>query len=522
MVLYDLNSDVRFQKTFDEQYIELLNKHGFDITPEQEKDIHKLGESIGEELNYYKDSLKQLFQQSKLRLANGGDLDTFGIQFNTPRNPGEGDEAFRIRLQAVFSPRKVTKPHIELVLEQFSGQVSPEPILFEPWRFVLKFDDVFPYDYRMDTGPWYMWSPDYWRSGTLILKSGLSNELYGVVEELVNAGIKVLYEQESSDTVEDDSILPVNSSSTVEDNVFLGTKVFDRFYFDIISEGFIDDPLSKFDVGDFTLSPSSQNDNLKSTSYFSISPCLKIPEINLANWDTATWGQSQWFVDNNTTPLHESVSNSPWFQFDTVDPGAFLSNENSFQFDFSSSSNLDIQPNNSSFDNDSVVINNDQNIMDSTEFVITGWEVLDTCEQKKLSYHKFSTFDTQNLILNYNNLFNYILIEDLLYYDDSLNITESILIDLDYSDFISDSLILTSQAGMEIDDNISDVVTFLELISPEDRLLLSDSVSELVISNSGFSLGDNKTLGDNVLLYQQSTITLNNLGGLTLNEFIIE
>lgn len=310
---FNINDDPRFQKNLDTKFVDLLDKHGFEVIEEQPKDIHKLGLALGQEANEYIEYAKQLYIESKLAIAIGSDLDNFGLQFGVARNPGEDDENYRKRLQAVFSPKKVTRPHINLVLSQFTD-IIPPPELFEPWRSVMHYDILFPYDWRYDVGPWYMWSPDYWRSGVLVVKSGLSNNIYGVVEEMVNAGIIVWYEQTGADVVDPDDILPPTIGYQ-EDTISLGTRLFTRFFYDIITEGAFDDPLSRYDVGDINGFASYQDDTNYSISYIR----MGMPDntLNEAVWDIAVWDESVW-------PFEGGIRGTTSYQIEEINQVEYL------------------------------------------------------------------------------------------------------------------------------------------------------------------------------------------------------
>lgn len=188
---YTITTDPRFElPKYEIDFVNLLDKHGFPVIAEQPKNVHKIGKAFGNFLDHYVEEGTQLFVQGRLSLAVGLDLDNFGSQFGVPRRAGESDDNYRTRLQAVFSPRKVTEPNIQLVLNQIAD-TDVTPFTFTPWRYVFRYDDV---DCSYDIGDWYYWSPDYWRSGVLVIKSDLTDSLYGTVESLVSMGVQVLYD----------------------------------------------------------------------------------------------------------------------------------------------------------------------------------------------------------------------------------------------------------------------------------------------------------------------------------------
>lgn len=527
---YNPDTDERFQRTLDEKYVDLLDKHGFPVNDLQPKNVHDLGISLGEEYNYYIDQSKQLFIQSRLSLAVGIDLDNFGTQFSTPRRTGENDETYRLRLQAVFSPRKVTRPHIELVLNQISD-VEPPPTLFEPWRFVMHFDILFPYDWTYDTGPWFMWSPDYWRSGILVVRSGLTSTLFGVVEALVNAGVVVLYEQTFIGSSDQPDFFP-DHHSYQEDEVISSTRIFECFWFDIDQPGAMDTTHCSLDVGSFTLAPTYQEDEIVSQTYMTFGYCLRIPITTEAVWDDAEWDIAQWPFDDGLTEAHRAVLNNPWMEFDTVDPGAFLANQNDFQLDFNASSNFDDDPENSGLDNDTVIVFNDPNIMDTLINVITGWSPIDSCLDDQLFYiEEEQYYNTILELVNEVDPGNYLYIEiwEDIFGDAFLDLQDTVLDDVDTTYHIPEfenQLIFTDMIGIEYEETVSDTLTFTDdnsdtaefVILQSDTLTFNDMLQE----EEPTVLGDNALIGTVSLSDLPNDITLSNPTNITLENFEIE
>lgn len=524
---YDVNTDSRFLKTLDTQYVDLLDKHGFPIDPNQPKNVHDLGEALGSEYNYYIDQAKQLFISSKLAIAVGEDLDIFGVQFGVPRNTGEDDEAYRFRLQAVFSPRKVTRPHVEGVLNQFSD-VSPS--LFEPWRDVIVFDVDFPYDYRYDTGPWRMWSPDYWRSGILVIKSGLTDKIFGVVDSLINAGVVIWYEQQHTSASPEHEFIP-GMINYQEDVVVNKTHLFERFFFDIDHPGHMDDPLSRLDVGDFTISPSGQDDIIVSRTFFSFSNCFEIPVLPNGIFDEGVWDEAQWQdPTNGITFAHLDVLNNPWMVFDTIDPGAFIANENAFHFDLAASASFDTDPNQSGFDNNSVIVNNDQNILDSVTFVITGWIPTDTCKEGDIVLN--DVIVAQHNIPLYVEEFpgEYLIIEvwELLF--DTVDFEDVTVTIAEYVTTCPSSFGFTDRVDLEDEVYRQSTLTLVDtnttesvyIITASDSFGFTDSNDAQVEIGEVVTLGDNNLLGDGARLTDLPDITLDNIDNTTLDNFDIE
>ena len=248
---YNIDTDTRFTKDYAVDFVNLLSEHGFPLSDEQEKDVHKIGTAYGTALNYYIDQAKQLYKQGKLYTATGEDLDNIGKQFGLSRLSGEEDPLYRSRLQALFSPKKVTRPYIEAAVNSFLT-LNPVVSLFEPWRYVLHMDNVEPDPYgNLDTGVSYMWSPDYWRSGVLVVKSGLSTELIGMVQQLVALGVKVIFEQflySGSDISFDDVAYQDEQSNNY-------TLVSSTYYLDLIDSDVMDDEEANLDYDDFSVAP---------------------------------------------------------------------------------------------------------------------------------------------------------------------------------------------------------------------------------------------------------------------------
>lgn len=255
MANYDLSQDVRFNQDLSEQFVDTLDKHGFPVVAGIDKNVHKIGFGVGEELNVYIGKAGQLFIQSKLSTAEGEDLDLFGVQFKLPRTVNETDEHYRKRLKAIFSPKKVTYPYILEAIEDLVN-TNPPVTLFEPWRYVLKNDNVDPYPYGyLDIGPSRMWSPDYWRSGVLVIQSGLTKDLIGIVEALVSLGVFVWYDQVDYSIVEGDGLI-LNHYSYLEIQQQTATKYAGNFYCDLLVPGACDIDINSFlDIDAFMLAP---------------------------------------------------------------------------------------------------------------------------------------------------------------------------------------------------------------------------------------------------------------------------
>lgn len=255
MANYDLSQDIRFNQDLSEQFVDTLDKHGFPVVDGIDKNVHKIGFGIGEELNIYVGKAGQLFIQSKLSTAEGDGLDLFGVQFKLPRMVGENDEHYRKRLKAIFSPKKVTYPYILEAIEDLVN-TNPPVTLFEPWRYVLKADNVDPEPYGyVDIGPSRMWSPDYWRSGVLVIQSGLTKELIGIVEALVSLGVFVWYDQIDYSIAEGDGLV-LNHYSYFKIKHQTATKYAGNFYCDLLVPGSCDTDLNSFvDIDAFMLAP---------------------------------------------------------------------------------------------------------------------------------------------------------------------------------------------------------------------------------------------------------------------------
>lgn len=245
-IQYDLEQDQRFTLNLDQVYLSLLEANGFPVDEEQQKDVHKLGLSIGTEDNYYKQKSKELFRQGRLSLAIGDELDRYGVEFSLPRNSAELDDAYRARLQAIFSPRKVTKPNIETTLRDLYPNLNPRPSVFLPWQYVIHTDIKSEINYY-DTSNGRSWSPDYWRDAIVDVQSGLSSEIQRVVKALIAFGIGILYSQIDYELLEF-SLDPISSQ--------------DQTTYDSASSGFA----TRADL------PSSYYD--KESAYIDVTPFL--------------------------------------------------------------------------------------------------------------------------------------------------------------------------------------------------------------------------------------------------------
>lgn len=247
---YNIDTDERFIRNYETSFVDRLDKKGFPISDEQEKNVHKTGRAYGQSLNYYVGQAKQLYKQGKLFTAEGVDLDNLGVQFRLPRLPDEADSLYRTRLQALFSPKKVTKPYIEAALNSFLT-LNPPVNLFEPWRYVLRFDNVEPELYgNLDTGNSYLWSADYWRSGILVIKSGFSTELIGVVKQLVAVGIKVIFHQYNYGSI-DPAGVHLQTLSWNWEKMQDDTYVADSLWFDLPNSQAFDQNYANLDFDDF-------------------------------------------------------------------------------------------------------------------------------------------------------------------------------------------------------------------------------------------------------------------------------
>lgn len=507
--IYNPDTDARFLSNFDEQFIDLLDKHGFPIIEEQPKNVHKIGEALGQTLNYYKAQSKQLFLQGRLATANGLDLDNFGTQFGVMRRNGETDEIYRIRLQALFSPKKVTRPHIEESINSYI-QTNPRITLVEPWRQVLRFDntDHFPHGY-MDIGDSYMWSPDRWRSGILIVQSGLTEELYGTIENLVAMGVLVLYDQTLYGLIDDDGLLLGNIDYTDSHTSSL-SPISNTLYFDLKIPGEFDNPEYRLDYNDFFTTIAWQKFITYTLAAFNMQMCAPQPEIDEGM---------------------QAVLDFPWFQFDTVEPGVVIGNNNEFNIDFLDSKSFDVDPFESSFDTNEFVIYNDVNILDSTVVVITGWAQTHLCN---LSAGFSDTRSWTNMELVYTanpgSWMNYSI--DLSQVDSFTFIDATLVSFQGQSEQSTGEILrLTDQVGMEWKEtpftgssiSITDL-PFVLLITTvptiNNSFIVSDSIQEgsqlITLANpSSYKLSSDKKLA--VL----DTITLNNPYERTLGDYTL-
>lgn len=318
-ISYNPETDPRFFHLYDDQMVNLLDTHGFPVIPEQPKDVHKLGRGLGETLNYYSDQSKQLFIQGRLYTAVGSDLDNFGQQFGVNRLSGEDDDTYRLHLQAVFSPKKVTKLNIENSINSFII-TNPPVSLFLPWKQVLHFDNVEVYDHGyIDVGDSYMWSPDYWRSGILVVKSGLSSQLQGIVNSLVAIGVLVIYDQFDFSLCSEDG-LTLDNRGHQNFNTAQLTPVDDGMFFDLVIPGTFDALKYQLDVTPFFIGLACQNfqSYIRSVVDLRICPTI-IPSVIWETqgtvWEdlTSSWGT---FVTSSTNPW-ENVT-TPWENF--IDP----------------------------------------------------------------------------------------------------------------------------------------------------------------------------------------------------------
>lgn len=506
MSVYNPNTDSRFQPTFDEQFIDLLDKHGFPIVEEQPKNVHKIAEALGESLNYYVAQGKELFLQGRLATAQGADLDRFGIQFGVPRNIGESDDLYRIRLQALFSPKKVTRPHIEQAINSFI-QTNPRITLLEPWRQVLKFDNVDPSPRGcFDIGDSYMWSPDYWRSGVLVVRSGLSSQLYGTVESLVAMGVLVLYDQYSYELIGGEGI-KLGSLSYQDAHTSSFSPIANTLYFDLVIEGTFDS-IYQLDTNDFFEGLAAVDEHTSSIVDFVLRCC---PE-----------------EDTSLNPGQIAVRDNPWFQFDIVDPGVVVGNQNEFNIDFFNSGSFDINPELTAFDTNEFTIYNDLNVMDSEVVVITGGERVRLCNVLSSFATTASLRELELIVDAYpGDWLNYSTDEDIV---DRLILTDGTQVNFQGQSEQStgEILIFHDAVGMEWKESpIVDAFTLLSqnfviftITHPPftDTVTFTDSLQEgsdlIPLANPmNYKLGDNKKLAT------LDTISLNNPYTRTLGDF---
>jgi hypothetical protein len=91
--------------------------------------------SIGTELNYISQQMYYAWTACRLQTATNGALDLFAMDYfgnNLPRQPGESDDAYRIRIQALLLQPQVTREAIVNAIEfSFPGAIVRA---IEPWN----------------------------------------------------------------------------------------------------------------------------------------------------------------------------------------------------------------------------------------------------------------------------------------------------------------------------------------------------------------------------------------------------
>lgn len=245
---YSLDADQRFNQNFSEKYVDLLSTHGFPLVDEQEKNVHKLGKSLGAEVDELQFKVREIFQQTKIQTAEGDQIDSFMNQFNIFRGFGESDEQFKNRSLSLLFPKKVTRPFILETLRQILSDDENLPQVISPWRSVIDYDSTKEIS-TYDLGNGYMWSPDYWRSGIVVFRTELNETVNSYVSNLIALGIHPVFEQFSYSSTEIEvgkTDYGFQSNYSIED--------FNNSYYDVSSTDF-DDILHNYDTNDFANNP---------------------------------------------------------------------------------------------------------------------------------------------------------------------------------------------------------------------------------------------------------------------------
>lgn len=245
---YSINEDPRFNVDYANNYVNLLDTHGFPLVDEQEKDVHKLGRSLGLEVDELQSSVKEIFQQTKILTAEGNQIDAFMNQFNVFRGFGETDDQFKKRSLSLLFPKKITQPFILETLREILKDDENLPTIISPWRSVIDYDSLKDTS-TYDVGDGYIWSPDYWRSGVIVFRTELDETINSYVRDLIALGIHPIFEQFDYSTTEIDV-----GQSHYQNQENYNIEDFNGSYFDVVTSDY-DDVAHNYDSTDFVNNP---------------------------------------------------------------------------------------------------------------------------------------------------------------------------------------------------------------------------------------------------------------------------